>query len=67
MIRRDGSIAGLMACVGEWGWDPEPTGKAVLGQDHRQFTHSNRREGRDREAGRWVDVVWELVEVTCLF
>lgn len=27
-----------MACLGKRGWDPVPSGKAVLGQDHRQFT-----------------------------
>lgn len=35
-----------MACVGKRGWDLVPSGKAVLVQDHRQFTHSSRGEGR---------------------
>lgn len=32
-----------------------PGGKAVVGQDHRQFTIAM-GEGRRTEAGRWVNV-----------
>lgn len=34
------------AFVGKRRWDSVPSGKAMLRQDHRQFTHSTKGDGR---------------------